>query len=119
KLSSDGGHGVQAAADHSVGGGSWMKKSRESGFAMLLVFLMAAVIAISLYIQIPRVAFEAQRQKEQLLMERGEQYKRAIQLFVRANGKYPTKIDDLENFNNRRFLRHRFKDPITGKDEWR
>jgi hypothetical protein len=95
------------------------RKSGESGFAMLLVFLMAAVIAISLYIQIPRVAFDAQRQKEQLLMERGEQYKRAIQLFVRANGRYPSKVDDLENFNNRRFLRHKFKDPITGKDEWR
>jgi type II secretory pathway pseudopilin PulG len=101
------------------GGASPRRKSGESGFAMLLVFLMASIIAISLYIQLPRVAFDAQRQKEQLLMERGEQYKRAIQLFVRANGRYPAKIDDLENFNNRRFLRHKFKDPITGKAEWR
>jgi hypothetical protein len=91
----------------------------ESGFAMLLVFLMAAFIAISLYMQIPRVAFQAQRQKEQLLIERGEQYKRAIQVFVRTNGRYPGKIEDLENFNNRRFLRHRFVDPMTGKTEWR
>ena len=91
----------------------------ESGFAMLLVFLMAAFIAISLYMQIPRVAFQAERQKEQLLIERGEQYKRAIQLFVRTNGRYPGKIEDLENFNNRRFLRHRFVDPMTGSTEWR
>ncbi|MBV9504152.1 MAG: hypothetical protein JO323_04015, partial [Acidobacteriia bacterium] len=96
-----------------------MKHRGDSGFAMLLVFLMAAAIAISLYWQIPRVAFQSQRQKEQLLIERGEQYKRAIQLFYRANNRYPTKLDDLENFNNRRFLRHKFKDPITGKDEWR
>jgi type II secretory pathway pseudopilin PulG len=86
---------------------------------LLLVFLMAAIVAISLYMQIPRVAFQSQRQKEQLLMSRGEQYKRAIQLFVRANGRYPTEIKDLENFNNRRYLRHKFVDPITGKDEWR
>jgi hypothetical protein len=92
---------------------------REGGFALLLVFLMAATIAITLYWQIPRVAFQAQRQKEQLLIERGEQYQRAVQLFVRANNRYPQKLDDLENFNNRRFLRHKFKDPITGKDEWR
>ena len=85
-----------------------MKKSRESGFAMLLVFLMAATIAITLYLEIPRVAFKAQRQKEQLLIERGEQYKRAIQLFVRVNGRYPGDLKDLENFNNRRFLRHKF-----------
>lgn len=93
--------------------------TRESGFAMLLVFLMAAFIAISLYIQIPRIAFQAQRQKEQLLIARGEQYKRAIQVFVRTNGRYPGKIEDLENFNNRRFLRHRFADPMTGSTEWR
>ena len=29
----------------------------ESGFALLLVFLMAAVVAISLYMEIQRVAF--------------------------------------------------------------
>jgi type II secretory pathway pseudopilin PulG len=96
-----------------------MKKRGESGFAMLLVFLMAATIAITLYLEIPRVAFQAQRQKEQLLIERGEQYKRAIQLFVRVNGRYPGDLKDLENFNNRRFLRHKFIDPMTGKDDWR
>jgi type II secretory pathway pseudopilin PulG len=96
-----------------------LKPAPEAGFAMLLVFLMAAFIAISLYMQIPRVAFQAQRQKEQLLIERGEQYKRAIQVFVRTNGRYPGKIEDLENFNNRRFLRHRFVDPMTGSTEWR
>src|SRR5581483_4514158 len=25
----------------------------------------------------------------------------------------------LENFNNHRYLRHRYRDPMTGKDEWR
>ena len=96
-----------------------MRKRGESGFALLLVFLMAAVIAISLYAEIPRVAFQAQRQKEQLLIERGEQYKRAIQLFVKANGRYPGDLKDLENFNHRRFLRHRFIDPMTGSADWR
>src|SRR3954467_514307 len=92
---------------------------KDSGFALLLIFLMASVIAITLYMEIPRIAFEAQRQKEQLLIERGEQYKRAIQLFVKANNRWPTTIDELERFNNRHYLRRRFKDPMTGKDEWR
>ncbi len=96
-----------------------MKKRGECGFALLLVFLMAAAIAITLYMQIPRVAFQAQRQKEQLLIERGEQYKRAIQLFFRTNNRYPGELKDLESFNNRRFLRHKFIDPMTGKDDWR
>src|ERR1035441_1808724 len=98
-----------------------MRRRNDSGFALLLVFLMAAMVALYLYMEIPRVAFETQRQKEELLVERGEQYKRAIKLFVspKGIGHWPAKIEDLENTNNRRFLRHRFVDPCTGKDDWR
>src|SRR6266487_409140 len=94
-------------------------KPRERGFALLLVFLLAASIAISLYMELPRVAFESQRTREELTVERANQYKRAIQLFVRANKRYPSKIEDLESFNDKRYLRHRFIDPMTGKDDWR
>ena len=98
-----------------------MKRGRrdERGFVMLLVFLMAAIIAISLYMEIPRVSFESQRAKEELLIERGEQYKRAIQVFVKANKKYPASVQELESFNNHRFLRKQYIDPMTGKKEWR
>jgi hypothetical protein len=97
---------------------------RESGFAMLLVFLLAACVAITLYFEIPRVAFEAERQRELLLVDRGNQFKRAIQVFVtdKTNNptrRYPASIDELESFNNHRYLRHRYVDPMTGKDEWR
>jgi hypothetical protein len=95
------------------------RREGERGFAMLLVFLMAACIAISLYMEIPRVSFESQRAKEGLLIERGEQYKRAIQVFVKANRRYPARIEELESFNNHRYLRKKYKDPMTGKDEWR
>jgi hypothetical protein len=96
------------------------RRGKESGFALLLVFLMAAIIAITMYKEIERVAFDSQRQKEQLLIERGEQYKVAIRRFIQANqNRWPASMDELESFNNRRFLRHRYKDPMTGKDEWR
>jgi len=95
------------------------RRGGESGYALLLVFLMAAMIAISLYIELPRVAFDTQRQKEDLLIYRGEQYKRAIEVFFKANKRYPAKIEDLESTNNRHYLRRRYKDPMTGKDEWR
>ena len=32
---------------------------------------------------------------------------------------YPSTIEQLENTNRMRFLRHRYKDPFTGKDDWR
>ena len=86
---------------------------------MLWVFAAAAILAIGLYEQMPRAAFEAQRDKEQLLIDHGLQYKRGVQLYVRKYGRYPAKIEDLDNTQNIRFLRKHYLDPMTGKDEWR
>jgi len=96
-----------------------MRRARERGFALLLVFAMAAAVAILLYTEMPRVVFEAQRVREQTLIDCGEQYQRAIQLYVRKIQRYPARIEDLENTNNIRFLRRRYPDPMTGKDDWR
>jgi type II secretory pathway pseudopilin PulG len=94
-------------------------RRQEAGFAMLVVFLLAAFVAISLYMELPRAVFESQRNREQTLIDRGEQYRRAIQVYYRAFQRYPPDLDALDNTNNRRFLRHRYRDPMTDKDEWR
>ncbi len=106
---------------HPVRTGSAASRRPESqgGFALLMVFLMAAIVALMLYQQLPRVAFETERDKEQLLIDRGEQFTRAIQLYyVAHNRQYPTSLDDLDK-GEKRYLRRRYKDPYTGKDEWR
>ena len=64
------------------------------------------------------MAFESQRAKEQMAIDRGLQYQRAIQLFYRKYRVYPQTLDDLETTRNIRFLRRRYLDPLTGKD-WR
>jgi hypothetical protein len=97
-----------------------MKNRRQqAGFAMLLVFAMAAAVAILLYREAPRMMFQSQREREQLLIDRGEEFKRGIQLYVRQLKKYPASMEDLEKTNEVRFLRRRYRDPLTGKDEWR
>jgi hypothetical protein len=95
------------------------RKNPESGYALLFVYLMAAIVALMLYSQVPRIAFEAQRDKEQLLVDRGEQYKRAVQLYVRKFQRFPADMNALENTQNIRFLRKQYVDPMTGKNEWR
>ncbi|MGP0072669.1 MAG: hypothetical protein ACLPWF_12150 [Bryobacteraceae bacterium] len=93
-----------------------MKRQRpESGFALLLVFVMAAAIAITLYMEVPRIAFESQRTREQMTIDHAHQYVRAIQLFYRKYQLYPQTLDDLETTRNIRFLRYRYLDPLTGK----
>ena len=94
-------------------------QERERGSALLVVFLFAATIAIFLYAELPIVVMEAQRQKEQTLMDHAAQYQRAIQVYFRKSHTYPPTIDALENTNNMRFLRRRYTDPMTGKDDWR
>ncbi len=102
------------------GAGVLRRRARQGGSAMLIVFLFAAVVAIMLYRELPVTLFEARRQKEELLVDRGHEYTRAVQLYYRRfRGQYPASIEQLENTNSIRFLRHRFKDPFTGKEDWR
>lgn len=91
----------------------------ERGSALLVVLVFAAIIAIMLYRELPIAAFEAQRQREEIMVSRGEEYKRGVKLFVRKLGRFPSSIDELENTNRIRFLRRRYVDPFTGKDDWR
>lgn len=95
------------------------RRKDEGGFALLFVFALAAAALVMLYLEMPRVAFEHQRDKEALLVDRGEEYVRAIQLYVQKFNKYPQSLEELESTNNMRFLRKRFRDPMTGSDEWR
>lgn len=95
------------------------RRESEGGFALLLIFAFAAAVAIGIYAEMPRAVFESARAKEELLVERGEQYKLAIRRFHAKTKGYPQTIEQLEETNGVRFLRKRYKDPMTGKDEWR
>ena len=95
------------------------RTARQRGFALLLIFAMAGAVAILLYLELPRAVFESARAKEELLVERGEQYKLAIRRYYAKTKQLPTTIEQLENTNGVRFLRRRYKDPMTGEEEWR
>ena len=91
----------------------------ERGFALLIVFVMAAAISIGLYLELPRSVFESQRAKEETLFDRGEQYKMGIKRYYTKFQRYPNTIEELEQTNGTRYLRRRYKDPFTGKDDWK
>jgi hypothetical protein len=91
----------------------------EGGYVLLAVIFLMVALLISLAIAAPKMAIEIQRDKEMETVHRGEQYRRALQLYYRQFGNYPTSIDQLVNTNNVRFLRKRYTDPLTGKDDWK
>src|SRR5882757_3857240 len=91
----------------------------EDGYLLLTVLVMVFLMLLALSVAAPRVAKEIQRDKEQEAVQRGLQYRRAIQLYYKKFGAYPSDMKQLEKTNEIRFLRKRYKDPITGKDDWR
>lgn len=91
----------------------------ESGFILLAVLFMVALVLIALAVAAPRIAASIQRDREDELMHRGLEYRHAIKLYYKKFGRYPASIDQLENTNNIRFLRKRYVDPMTGKDDWK
>ena len=91
----------------------------ESGFVLLAVIFLTLVMLITLAIAAPKIAASIQRDKDLETIHRGEQYKRAIQLYYRQFGRYPTSVDQLVQTNQIRFLRKKYTDPETGKDDWK
>ena len=79
--------------------------------AALLVAL--AVMAVMMSVALPVWRHDAQREKEEELVFRGQQYVRAIRLFQTKNRTFPTSIDMLVQG---RYLRKKYKDPITAED---
>ncbi|MGC2637282.1 MAG: hypothetical protein WA294_08875 [Acidobacteriaceae bacterium] len=91
----------------------------EAGYVLLAVIFLTFLLLLSLAIAAPKIAMSIQRDKDLETIHRGEQYKRALQLYYRQFGSYPTTIDQLVSTNNIRFLRKRYTDPETGKDDWK
>jgi type II secretory pathway pseudopilin PulG len=88
----------------------------QRGYILITLILFVALIAIAAVVTAPIIAFQVKRDREEELIHRGVQYSRAMKHFVKKLGRYPTRIEELENTNQVRFLRKRYKDPITGKD---
>src|SRR5215467_10976981 len=89
---------------------------KQQGYILLLLMLFITLMAIAATAIAPSITFQIQRDREEEMIHRGVQYSRAIRRYVKKFGRYPTRLEDLENTNNLRFLRKRYKDPITGKD---
>lgn len=88
----------------------------SGGYVLLFIMLLAAVVALGMTGQAIDIVAQVKREREIELVHRGAQYARAIKKFYRKAGRYPTSIEQLENTNQIRFLRKRYKDPVTGED---
>ncbi len=97
----------------------------SSGFTYIALLAAIVIIGISLGAAGKYWSNVIQREKEQELLFRGEQYWKAIALYYRSaitgtQGAYPPGIEELLKDNRtaagKRHLRQKYKDPLTGED---
>jgi type II secretory pathway pseudopilin PulG len=91
----------------------------DEGFMMIVAIIMIFLVLLTLSVAAPRIAKQIQHDREQESARRAGQYVRAVRIFYQKFHRYPTAIEQLEKTNNQRFLRQRYVDPLTGKDNWR
>jgi type II secretory pathway pseudopilin PulG len=90
-----------------------IRRSREQGYIMMTLILIMALMAIFAGVIASSISFEIKRDREEEMIHRGTQYSRAIRAYYKKLGRYPAKIEDLENTSQQRFLRKRYKDPLN------
>ena len=86
----------------------------QNGYAMAALLVAMAIMAVMMTVAMPVWRQIGQREKEEELVFRGQQWARAVGLFQRkyANAAPP----NLDVLVQQRFVRKKYKDPITGKD---
>jgi type II secretory pathway pseudopilin PulG len=87
----------------------------QHGYAMAALLISLSIMALLMTAVMPVWKQMSQREKEAELVFRGQQYVHAIGLFQRKSGPgvYPPSFDVLVE---QRFLRRKYKDPITNAD---
>jgi type II secretory pathway pseudopilin PulG len=95
-------------------------KPSEEGYMLVAVIFLLALLTISLAVALPKVSKEIQRDREMETTQRGKQYIRAVRMYYKKFGAYPPNVDVLvKPTNNIRFLRKKYADPTTGKEDWK
>jgi type II secretory pathway pseudopilin PulG len=95
------------------------RKLSEEGYILVVVMFMLAIFILALAVAVPVVKKDIQRDREIETMHRGKQYIHAVKLYYKKFGTYPSSVDALVMTNEIRFLRKKYIDPTTGKEEWK
>lgn len=95
------------------------RRQRESGYALLILMMVVTILLVSLTAALPSAYVEGQREREEELIFRGNEYARAIALFHRRFNRYPSNVKELIRTNGIRFLRHAYSDPMSRDGKWR
>jgi type II secretory pathway pseudopilin PulG len=93
-----------------------MVTTRQSGFTIVLVLVLVAVLTVGLLAVIPVWETQVRRESEEELIFRGTQIVEAIRLYQKKSpGQIPASLEELYQ---KRFLRRLYRDPMTRDGLW-
>jgi type II secretory pathway pseudopilin PulG len=92
---------------------------RDRGAMLLAVLFLMAIMVITAMAVAPALVQQIKRDREEEMIHRGTEYERAIKKYYKKFGRYPANLEQLENTNQIRFLRRRFKDPLAKDGQWK
>src|SRR5436305_3150499 len=92
------------------------KLQNSSGYILITLMLFLTLLSIAAIAVLPEIATQIKRDREEEMMHRALSYERAIRKYYKKFGRYPARVEELENTNQMRFLRHRYKDPLNDKE---
>jgi type II secretory pathway pseudopilin PulG len=95
-----------------------LRNPRSRGYILITLMLFMSLLAIAALAVLPDIAFQVKRDREEEMIHRGVAYSRGIRRYYKKFGRYPNRIEDLENTNNLRFIRKRYKDPINHNQDF-
>jgi type II secretory pathway pseudopilin PulG len=93
-----------------------LRNRRQRGYVLLTLLLTTSLLVVAAAVVAPMITLQIKRDREEELIHRGMEYRRAIRAYVKHTGNFPLSLDQLENASGNRYLRRRYKDPMTGKD---
>lgn len=86
---------------------------------LLILMFFVAMLTFSMMATLPRVIQEVKRDREEEMIHRGTEYARAVKKFYKKLNRYPNDLKELEGTNNIRFIRRRYKDPMSKDGNWK
>jgi len=97
------------------------RRASQSGYAYLTALFMVLAMLAGTVVFLENALTASQRRREEELLWRGNQYKRAIRLYFHKTGHYPQDFDALKKgLPQLHFLRQAYKDPMSTTDgSWR
>lgn len=90
------------------------------GYILISLMLFLSLLAVAALAVLPSMAFQVKRDREEEMIHRGVAYSRGIRRFYKKFGRYPMRIEELEDTNNLRFIRKHYTDPmnvVEGKEQ--